>query len=99
MKFDQLSVKWKTLDEITHQIERIDGDQVSFQYSNSAGITWHMSLHECESLTTQLLLFVPQSRNLSEGKPRNHNLAWTQDDDQSLRDLWANAATLDNFIS
>ena len=99
MKFDQLSVKWKMLDDITHQIERIDGDQVSFQYSNSAGITWHMSLDECESLTTQLLLFVPQSRNLSEGKPRNHNLAWTQDDDQSLRDLWVNDTTLDNFIS
>ena len=47
----------------------------------------------------QLLLFVPQSRNLSEGKPRNHNLSWTQDDDQLLRDLWANEATLDNFIS
>ena len=99
MKFDQLSVKWKTLDEVTHQIERIEGDPVTFQYSNSNGVDWDMSLDECESLTTQLLLFVPQSKNLSEGKPRNHNLSWSEEDDQLLRDLWVRKETLDEFIS
>lgn len=99
MKFDQLGVKWKTLDEVIHQIERIDGDPVIFRYSNSNGVDWDLSLDECESLTTQLLLFVPQSKNLSEGKPRNHNLPWTEEDDQLLKDLWIEQETLEKFIS
>ena len=85
----QLNVCWKTeRDGTTHTIVRNDSDSNDFEYSNSNGLVWNMSLGEIEHLTTQLLQFVPQSKNLSEGKPKNHNFPWSEDDDQLLRNLW-----------
>ncbi len=96
----QLNVSWKTeRDGTTHTIIRNDSDSDDFEYSNSNGLVWNMSLGEIEYLTTQLLQFVPQSKNLSEGKPRNHNLPWTEDDDQLLRKLWNQQVELPVYIS
>lgn len=96
----QLNVSWKTeRDGTTHTIVRNDSDSNDFEYSNSNGLVWNMSLGEIEHLTTQLLQFVPQSKNLSEGKPKNHNLPWSEDDDQLLRNLWNQQVELPVFIS
>ena len=96
----QLSVTWKTQrDETTHTIVRSNSDLNDFEYSNSKGLIWNMTLEEIEYLTTQLLQFVPQSKNLSEGKPKNHNHPWTEDDDEKLKNLWAQRADLCVYIS
>lgn len=96
----QLSVSWKTTsDEITHSITRNDEDSTYFVYSNSKGVDWKMTLGEIEHLTVQLLQFVPQSKNLSEGKPKNHNLPWTDTDDQLLRGLWNKQVDLNTYIA
>ncbi len=96
----QLSVAWKTKrDGTTHTIVRNDSDLDGFEYSNSKGLVWSMTLKEIEHLTTQLLQFVPQSKNLSEGKPKNHNQPWTEDDDKQLKKLWAQQAELPVYIS
>ena len=81
----QLRVSWKTeRDGTIHTITRDESDSNEFEYSNSNGVVWSMRLNEIEHLTTQLLQFVPQSKNLSEGK-QNHNLPWSEDDDQLLK--------------
>lgn len=96
----QLNVSWKTeRDGTTHTIVRDESDSNDFEYSNSNGLVWNMSLGEIEHLTTQLLQFVPQSKNLSEGKPRKHNLPWTEEDDQELRTLWNQKVELPIYIS
>lgn len=96
----QLNVSWKTeRDGVTHTIVRNDSGSNDFEYSNSNGLVWSMTLSEIEHLATQLLQFVPQSKNLSEGKPRNHNLSWTEDDDKQLRDLWNRQVELRVYIS
>lgn len=96
----QLNVSWKTeRDGTTHTIVRNDSDSNDFEYSNSNGLVWNMSLGEIEHLTTQLLQFVPQSKNLSEGKPKNHNFPWSEDDDQLLRNLWNQQVGLPIYIS
>ena len=96
----QLNVSWKTeRDGTTHTIVRNESDSNDFEYSNSNGLVWSMSLTEIEHLTTQLLQFVPQSKNLSEGKPKNHNLPWSEDNDQLLKDLWNQQVELEVYIS
>ena len=96
----QLNVSWKTeRDGTTHTIVRDESDSNDFEYSNSNGLVWNMSLGEIEHLTTQLLQFVPQSKNLSEGKPKNHNFPWSGDDDQLLRNLWNQQVELPVYIS
>lgn len=96
----QLSVSWKTeRDGTTHCIVRGSPDSNDFEYSNSNGFAWNMTLNEIEHLTLQLLQFVPQSKNLREGKPKNHNLPWTGEDDQLLSELWSQQVELSVYIS